>query len=94
MKLGQRISPILTEIEDTLWEHEATVATKTEYTIDGFRSAVKIFMSVVMDKMWELQESENMSIEDRVKMVEKCGADVRNIVKIYTNIDTHELYKK
>ena len=91
--IGQKLSPILKEMEDTLWEHEAIKGTKTEYTIDGFRGATKIFMSVLMDKMWELQEDENMSMEDRVNMVEKCGNDVRNIVKIYTNIDTHDLYK-
>jgi hypothetical protein len=51
-------------------------------------------MSVLMDKIWNLQCNENMDMEDRVKMVEKAGNDIRNIIKIYTDIDTHELYKE
>jgi hypothetical protein len=33
-----------------------------------------------------------MDIEDRVKMVEKCGKELRSLVKVYTNIDTENLY--
>ena len=51
-------------------------------------------MSAMMDKIWELQSEENMSMEDRINMVQKCGEDVRKIVKIYSNIDTHDLYKE
>ena len=90
--IGKKISPILSEIEDTLWEYEAAGGTKPEYTIDGFRGAIKIFMSVLMDKIWELQEEEGIPMEDRVKMVEKAGKDVRELVKTYTDIDTHDLY--
>jgi hypothetical protein len=39
--IGKQISPILNEIEDTLWEFEATQGLKTEYTIEGFRSGCK-----------------------------------------------------
>lgn len=92
--IGKRISPILEEIESTLWEFEIRNGNKTEYTNEGFRAAVKIFMSAIMDKIWELQSEEEMSMVDRIKMVEKCGEDVRKIVKIYTDIDTHDLYKE
>lgn len=91
--IGQKISPILVEIEDTLWEFEANAGTKPDYTIDGFRAAAKILMSVVMDKIWELQEADKIAIDDRIKMVEKCGNDFRQLIKTYTNIDTHDLYK-
>lgn len=91
--IGEKISGVLVEIEDTLWEFEANVGTKPDYTLDGFRGATKIFMSVIMDKIWELQAKEEISMEDRSKMVKKCGEDVRQLVKIYTNIDTFDLYK-
>jgi hypothetical protein len=26
-------------------------------------------------------------------MAEKLGSEIRNIVRVYTNIDTHDLYK-
>jgi hypothetical protein len=91
--IGEKISPILVEIEETLWEFEYYNGTKPNYTIEGLRASIKIFMSTMMDKIWELQEEEKIDPEDRVKMVEKLGNDVRNIVKTYVNIDTHDLYK-
>ena len=92
--IGQKISPILVEIEDTLWEFEANNGVKPEYTIEGVRASVKIFMSVLMDKMWDLQSNEKIDIKDREKMAEKVGQDVRKLIKTYTDIDTHDLYKK
>lgn len=91
--IGQKISPILEEIENTLWEFEAYNGSKPEYTDAGFRSATKIFMSVIMDKMWKLQDKENITLEDRQNMALKAGEAVRGFVKTYTNIDTHDLYK-
>lgn len=91
--IGQKLSPILTEIEDTLWEFEMNNGIKPEYSTDGFRAATKIFMSVLMDKIWELQSDEKIDLQHRIEMVEKCGQDVRNLIKTYTNIDTHDLYK-
>jgi len=91
--IGKKISPILEELEDTLWDYEARGGGKPEYTIEGFRGAIKIFMSVMMDKMWELQCNEKMTIEDKSNMVIKLGNEVRDLVKIYTDIDTFELYK-
>jgi hypothetical protein len=91
--IGKQISPILSEIEDTLWEFEANIGAQPQYTIEGFRAGIKIFMSVLMDKMWNLQENETLTMEDRIKMVEKVGQDVRKLVKTFTDIDTHDLYK-
>lgn len=91
--IGKKISPILSEIEETLLEFEAFTGKKPEFTIVGFRAATKIFMSVLMDKMWELQADEKINIKDREKMAEKAGQDVRRLIKTYTGIDTHELYK-
>lgn len=95
--IGKKISPILVEIEDTLWEFEANEANediKPEYTTEGFRAALKIFMSVLMDKMWELQSDEKIDMKDRLNMVHKAGNDVRKLVKTYTDIDTHEFYEQ
>ena len=90
--IGKKFSPILEEIEATLWEFEHNSGAKPEYTIEGFRAGIKIFMSVLMDKIWELQDGEGIKIDDRIKMVTKAGEDVRKLVKIYTDIDTVELY--
>lgn len=90
--IGKRLSPILTEIADAIWEFEANSNMKPEFTDEGFRSALKIFMCILMDKIWELQADEEMSMDDRLKIVFKAGTDLRDLVKTYTGIDTHNLY--
>lgn len=90
--IGKQLSPILCEIEQTLLEFECNSGLKPEYTTDAFRASIKIFMSVMMDKLWELQEKENISMDDRMKMAEKLGSDIKNLVKIYTDINTLTLY--
>ena len=91
--IGKKISPILEEIEQTLWEFEANNDIRPEYTEEGFRASIKIFMSALLDKMWELQQNEAMDIETRGNMAFKAGDDMRKLIKTYTDIDCHELYK-
>jgi hypothetical protein len=92
--IGEKISPILVEVENALWEFEIHNGCKTGYTKEGFRAAVKIFMSVIMDKMWELQEAESIDMKDREGMAAKAGQDFRALIKTYTDIDCYDLYKK
>jgi len=91
--IGNKLSGVLSEIESTLIEFEANVNRPPEYTNEGFRAAVKIFLSAMLDKMWKLQEDEGIDINTRADMAEKLGSEIRNIVRVYTNIDTHNLYK-
>jgi hypothetical protein len=91
--IGKKLSPILSEIESTLMEFEINVAKPPEYTDEGFRASVRIFLSAMLDKMWKLQEDEGIDINTRADMAEKLGSEIRNIVRVYTNIDTHDLYK-
>jgi len=91
--IGKKLSPILSEIESALMEFEINVAKPPQYTDEGFRAAVRIFLSTMLDKMWKLQEDEGIDIDTRADMAEKLGSEIRNIVRVYTNIDTHDLYK-
>lgn len=91
--IGKKISKHLIDIEDMLWKFEMNQGGKPEYTKDGFRAATKIFMSVLMDKIWELQDGEKIDMEDRMKMVGKAGEDLRKLIKTYTDIDTYDFYK-
>ena len=91
--IGKKLSPVLSEIESALMEFEANVNRPPEYTNEGFRAAVRIFLSAMLDKMWKLQEDEGIDINTRANMAEKLGSEIRNIVRVYTNIDTHDLYK-
>ena len=90
MTLGEKLSPILSEIEDTLLENYET---KPGFNDEGFRSSIFIFQSALLDKMWELQEKEDIQIETRADMATKCGEAIRSLVKTFTDIDTHNLYK-
>ena len=91
--IGKRLSPILVEIEHVIIEHEAYNNVKPEYTDEAFRAGIKIFMSVMIDKSYELMERENISLEDSCNMSEAIGQDIRKLIKQYTDIDTHDLYK-
>ena len=91
--IGKKISPILSEIELALIEYELNINRPPEYTDEGFRASVRIFLSAMLDKMWKLQEDEGIDINTRADMAEKLGNELRNIIRVYTNIDTHNLYK-
>jgi hypothetical protein len=91
--IGKKLSPVLSEIESALMEFEINVAKPPEYTDEGFRASIRIFLSAMLDKMWKLQEDEGIDINTRADMAEKLGNELRNIVRVYTNIDTHNLYK-
>jgi hypothetical protein len=91
--IGKKLSPVLSEIESALMEFEINVAKPPQYTDEGFRASVRIFLSAMLDKMWKLQEDEGIDINTRADMAEKLGNELRNIVRVYTNIDTHNLYK-
>jgi hypothetical protein len=92
--IGKKLSPVLEEIELTLLEYEANIGIQPEFTDEGFRAGIKIFSSVMLDRIWNLQESEDLSIDDRIKMAESFGNKIKEIVKTYTNIDTRQLYNK
>lgn len=90
--IGKILSPTLIEIETALIEFELSSNTKPEYSNEGFRAAIKIFMSAFMDKMFDLQKNEDLDMEDRINMAETAGKEIRNFIKVYTDIDTYELY--
>jgi len=66
---------------------------KPNLTDDGFAAAIFIFSTALMDKMWELQERENISMSEREKMANSMGNEIRKMVKTYTDKDTFTFYK-
>jgi len=91
--LGIQISPILQKIEMALLKHQIEAQDILTFTDDGFRAAIKIFIDAALAKMWVMQENENLSMEDKCNMTQKFGEELRKLIKVYTNIETHELYK-
>lgn len=92
--IGQKLTPILEEIEFTIIDFDSQVNLKPQYGPNAIRSASKILLSVLMDKMWELHEAEKMPQEYRIKMAEACGGELRKLLKTYTGIDSFEFYSE
>jgi len=90
--IGDRLSPILVEIEETLFEFENNSQNPPEYTPEGFRAATKIFMSTVMDAMWNEQEKLEIPMALREKEAESVGFKIHDLILTHTGIDTHKFY--
>ena len=93
--IGQKLSPILEEIEDTLWESEArTNPQPPQYPIEAVRAGIKIFSSIILDKLWEKQEKDGVEQGKRESEARLAGVVISKLVLDLTGIDTKKLYKK
>ena len=66
---------------------------KPNYSNRDFMNATIIFQTALMDKMFDNQDYDNMSIEDRMNMAESCGKELRKLIHTYTGLDTHDVDK-
>jgi len=64
---------------------------KPNYSKRDFMNATIIFQTALMDKMYDNQDYDGMSIEDRMKMAESCGLALRKLIHTYTGLDTHKI---
>lgn len=90
--IGKEIGKVLNDIEETIWRWEAAKKGKFDFPDEAIRSACKIFATVLIDKMVDLQMYEDMDMEDRLAMAKKCGEDIRHLVKVYSDKDTIEMF--
>lgn len=94
MSLGKNISPSLAEIESMLWEAEDLFPNQPhDFPEEGVKAGLKIFMAVLLDRLWVMQEKEGMPIQQRLEMVEHYGNKVRKLFLEATDIDSHKLYE-
>ncbi len=91
--IGQKLSPILNEISEALWEFDAQELGSPRFEDEDLASATKIFTSVMLDKLWALSESEGLDLETAGAMAEKLGHELRHLIKVYTGLDSHDFYK-
>ena len=91
--IGEKLSPVLEEIENALWEFECDYPQiRPEYTTEGFRATCKIFMSAMMDKSFENMQVKGMSQEEAALEAQQLGQELRQLVLLHTGIDTIDLY--
>lgn len=79
------------ELEKIATEILNTSRIKPNYTNRDFMNIVIVFQSAMMDKLFEVMNFDNMALEERLKMAEKCGLDLKDYIYKYTNIDTHKI---
>ncbi len=79
------------ELEKIATEILNTSRIKPNYTNRDFMNIVIVFQSAMMDKLFEVMNFDNMALEERLKMAEKCGLDLKDFIFKYTNIDTHKI---
>lgn len=89
--LGDTLENVLKDIEHILLLNHGV---KPNFTEAGLRASIYIFQCVMLDKMFELQEIENMDDDSRIAMATKMGNEIRNLIKTYTNVDSHALFNK
>lgn len=63
---------------------------KPDYSNRDFMNTIIIFQTALMDKMWDVQDFDKMSMEEREKMAIQCGLDLRKLIYTYTGLDTHK----
>jgi hypothetical protein len=64
---------------------------KPNYSNRDFMNALIIFQTALMDKMFDTQSYDGMSMEDRMAMAKSCGEALRKLIHTYTNLDTHKV---
>jgi cyclopropane fatty-acyl-phospholipid synthase-like methyltransferase len=64
---------------------------KPNWSNRTFMNTLIIFQSALMDKLYDNQEFDNMPFEERIKMAESCGKELRKLIHTYTNLDTHKM---
>ena len=75
---------------DILFE-TAEKPTKPNIPNRAFMNAIIIFQSALMDKLYDNQDFDNMPMEERIKMAESCGKELRKLIHTYTGLDTHKM---
>ena len=85
----------LQELEAGLWEHDARVddgiAPPYAYGDRTFRACIKIFASSAMWKLWE--HTNGRPFEEKERMAEGFGEELRDLIIKYTGIDPHDLWR-
>ena len=91
--IGEKLSPILEEIDNACWDFKlAQPNTKPDFTTNGFRAAISIFMFAMMDKSFENMEIKGLTQAEANLESTKLGQELRQMVLQYTGIDTFDLY--
>lgn len=79
-----KYEPILKEVASGMLE---TLHTKQDFSNDAFVDALLIFQTVFAEKVYDCMQKG----DDKIKMIENAGIQLRNLIHTYTGLDTHNL---
>lgn len=92
---GQKLHPILQELNDALWEREANMPnTPHDFSENDLLFASKIFTAVLWDFLHKKQEAEGTCMDDNLEEVRQAGVTIRALVFQFTGKDPHKLIKQ
>ena len=74
-----------------LTTYNASDEDKPNYSNREFMNTLIIFQSALVDKMFDAQNFDKMSEEDRLIMANSCGLELRKLIHTYTGLDTHKV---
>lgn len=91
--LGQKLSPILQEIEEALWCKEANMPNVPhDFDDNAFRASCKIFMAAMLDYSHKEMMRKNYTQKEMEDRAEALGVRLRHLVFEFTGINTLEFY--
>ncbi len=93
MTTGDKFNKVLESIHDGFWEYNLQ-GKPFDFPPEALRNATKIFMDVIMDRMWKRMKAEGFTQEISGRMAEDCGKEMRELIKKYTLVDMPDFYKK
>lgn len=92
---GQKLHPILQELNDALWEREAALPNiPHDFSDNDLLFASKIFTAVLWDFLHKKQVAEGACMDDSLEEVRTAGVAIRALVFQFTGKDPHHLMKQ
>jgi len=84
---------LLEELANQQLELTVNSNTPPNYSNTDLINACIVFNALLIGKMWELQESDNMPFDERCKMAETCGTKLHKFIHTYTGKDIKKILK-
>ena len=91
---AKNLQKSIIELGDRILLFNVQEGLKPNYSGEVLPLASVIFMSALMDSMYDLQDKERMKLADREAMAQSCGEELRKLIKTYTNMDPHDFFQK
>jgi hypothetical protein len=91
-KFGESLSKILVEIEHAIIEFDCFSNRKPNYSKNALKAALKIFMSVSMDRLFENQLQDKITISQASEQAYNFGIEMRGIIQKYLKVDPFHFY--